>query len=294
LIYSAGGSGSGIAPLPEDYLRVCILPILDRKSVVCKSVGAEIEVIVCHLKDLKERRSVAAYSAFQRAQYLSGFACMERMRKIRIGIADDHPLTLRGLEHYLLSLADIEICFKSESIGHLLVQLVDTPVDVLLCDYEFEDDSYADGLILLDRIRRMAPLTRVIFLSSHSSVYIVSAALGAGAAGFISKRGPDFLNLAGAIRVVKSEGIYLSESLASKMLATTGRPKETGSHPGVLSERESTVVRMICDGMSIREVARRLRRSPKTVSNQKNAGMKKLGAKNDVELALIMREWNVN
>ncbi|WP_322015167.1 response regulator transcription factor [Paraburkholderia sp. J12] len=216
------------------------------------------------------------------------------MRKIRIGIADDHPLTLRGLEHYLRAIPDIEICFKSESIGHLLTQLVEVPIDVLLCDYEFKDNSYADGLVLLERIRRMVPLTRVIFLSSHSSVYIVSAALGAGAAGFISKRGPDFLNLAGAIRVVNSEGIYLSDSLASKVLATTGRPKASGTHPGVLSERESTVVRMICEGMSIAEVAKRLSRSPKTVSNQKNAGMKKLGAKNDVELALIMREWNVS
>ncbi|EEA01458.1 transcriptional regulator, LuxR family [Burkholderia sp. H160] len=48
---------------------------------------------------------------------------------------------------------------------------------------------------------------------------------------------------------------------------------------------------MICDGMSIGSIAQRLNRSRKTVSNQKNAGMKKLGAKNDVELATIVREW---
>jgi two-component system capsular synthesis response regulator RcsB len=48
---------------------------------------------------------------------------------------------------------------------------------------------------------------------------------------------------------------------------------------------------MICNGMSIGAIAERLKRSPKTVSNQKNAGMKKLGARNDVELAAIMRKF---
>ncbi|MGF6638866.1 DNA-binding NarL/FixJ family response regulator [Paraburkholderia sp. MM6662-R1] len=44
--------------------------------------------------------------------------------------------------------------------------------------------------------------------------------------------------------------------------------------------------------MSIATIAERLNRSPKTVSNQKNAGMKKLGARNDVELVTIVREWS--
>ena len=72
------------------------------------------------------------------------------MKKIRLGIADDHPFILLGVEHIMLRCPDIEICFKSESIDHLLDQLAEIPVDVLLCDYEFEDDPNADGLNLLD------------------------------------------------------------------------------------------------------------------------------------------------
>ncbi|NML34737.1 response regulator [Paraburkholderia antibiotica] len=213
------------------------------------------------------------------------------MNKIKVGIADDHPFILLGVEHLLLSCPDIEVCFKSDNIHQLLDLLSETPVDVLVCDYEFEGDPYADGLNMLDRIRRIAPDTQVVFLSSHSSAYIVSAALNAGAAGFVGKGHEGFVNLATAVRTARSRSVYLSDSLMDKMLSATGRATERGSNLCMLSEKEATVVRMICDGMTIGAIAERLKRSPKTVSNQKNAGMKKLGAKNDVELATIVREW---
>jgi len=214
------------------------------------------------------------------------------MRKTRVGIADDHPFVLLGVEHILQSCVDIKTCFRSESIAELLDLLVEVPVDVLLCDYEFEGDPQADGLNLLDRIQRVAPATQVVFLSAHCSTYIVSAALNAGAAGFIGKGREGIQNLATAIRSVRSGIVYLPDSLANKMMSTMGHVAENNASLSALSEKEATVVRMICDGMSIRAIAKRLKRSPKTVSNQKNAGMKKLGVKNDVELVTIVREWN--
>ncbi|MCC8402594.1 response regulator transcription factor [Paraburkholderia sp. MMS20-SJTN17] len=214
------------------------------------------------------------------------------MNKIRVGIADDHPFILLGVEHLLQPCPDIQVCLKSESIGRLLELLVEVPVDVLVCDYEFEGDPYADGLSLLDRIRRVAPTVRVVFLSSHSSPHIISAALNAGAAGFVGKGPEGFVSLTTAVRAAKNKSVFLPDSIANKVLSATGRAAEIQSSLNLLSERESTVIRMICNGMSIGAIAERLNRSRKTVSNQKNAGMKKLGAKNDVELAAIVRGWS--
>jgi two-component system capsular synthesis response regulator RcsB len=160
-----------------------------------------------------------------------------------------------------------------------------------VCDYEFEGDPYADGLNLLDRIQRISPPTQVLFLSAHSSTYIVSAALSAGAAGFIGKGREGLANLAAAVRTVRAGSAYLPDSLATKLQSTVRRTGETDAPCNALSEKEATVVRMICNGMSIGAIAERLKRSPKTVSNQKNAGMKKLGVRNDVELVAIMREF---
>jgi two-component system capsular synthesis response regulator RcsB len=212
------------------------------------------------------------------------------MRPISVGIADDHPVVVQGVSCLLSNQADIDIHFATERIGALLDLLIEKPVHVLVCDYEFECDRHADGLHLLARIRRIAPATRVLFLSSHSSAYIVSAALKAGADGFVGKLHDDFANLAVAVRSVHQHNVYVSESLRRRLLSTSMVGSTPTACVGQLSQKEATVVRMICEGLSISDIASRLNRSPKTVSNQKNAGMKKLGARNDVELVKVMAE----
>lgn len=211
-------------------------------------------------------------------------------RAITVGVADDHPVVLQGVSSLLDASSDIDILFTAERISSLLDLLIEKPVDVLVCDYEFEADRHADGLNLLARIGRIAPDTRVLFLSSHASAYIVSAALEAGAAGFIGKQHDHFANLALAIRTVNNHNVYLPESLRQRILSAAMNSSRRSSWLARLSEKEATVVRMTCEGLSITDIAGRLNRSPKTVSNQKNSGMKKLGARNDVELVKVMRE----
>ncbi|HTH61634.1 MAG TPA: response regulator transcription factor [Paraburkholderia sp.] len=212
------------------------------------------------------------------------------MRVISVGVADDHPVVLEGVAGLLRNHTDINILFSTDQIGRLLDSLKQKPIDVLVCDYEFESDRHADGLNLLARIRRIVPATRVLFLSAHSSAFVVSAALDAGAAGFIGKQHNDFVNLAVAIRSVYNHDVYIPESIKSRIFTTRASGTRRSAWLSRLSDKEATVVRMICDGLSIADVANRLNRSPKTVSNQKNAGMKKLGARNDVELVKVMRE----
>ncbi|KWB79376.1 response regulator transcription factor [Burkholderia ubonensis] len=211
------------------------------------------------------------------------------MRKIRIGLADDHPVVLIGVTSALQDCPDIEVVFAAESIDQLLSTLDAQPVDVLLCDYEFEEDPQADGLRLLERIQVAAPVVKVLFFSSFSTPDIVSGALEAGAAGFIGKRSSDFSSLPTAIRNAHCQQVFLPPSLTGTVLAAVFGPGKQSNGVAALSEREATVARLICNGFTIGQIADRMRRSPKTISNQKNAAMKKLGARNDVDLARIMR-----
>lgn len=211
------------------------------------------------------------------------------MKKIRVGVADDHPIILAGVNNILSACIDIDVAFTSSTIEEIVFSLQNKVVDVLICDYEFEDDPHADGLNLLQRIQRLAPLTRVLFLSTHTGTHIVSSALALGASGFIGKGQADFSNLADAVRKVHGGSIYLPAALSGELLEGmyfTGKPNGLRA----LSEKELTVARMICAGNSIGDVAQRLQRSPKTISNQKNAAMKKLGATNDIEMVKIMRD----
>lgn len=185
---------------------------------------------------------------------------------------------------------DIDVRFSCATIGELFQHLLETPVNVLLCDFEFADDPQADGLDLLKRIKRVAPNTKVLILSSHTGSHIVSTSLAAGASGFIGKARSDCAGLPQAIRDVQSGNIYLPPPIASALLSNIFQGPDKAGGLSALSEKESIVARMTCDGFSISEIAARLHRSPKTVSNQKGAAMRKLGARNDVELASIVRE----
>lgn len=215
---------------------------------------------------------------------------MSTNNPIRVGIADDYPVVLRGVESILAPCSDIELAFAAESIAQLMDGLANSPVDVLLCDYAFDDDPQADGLMLLRKIRRYAPNMRTIFLSAHALPHIISGALELGAAGFIGKSKADFTNLPQAVRSVHAGNIYLPESLSALLLSQIFSHQARASGLQSLSEREMTVARMICQGLSINTIAQRLHRSPKTISNQKTAAMKKLGVDNDVELSRVFRD----
>ncbi len=208
---------------------------------------------------------------------------------IRVAIADDYPVVLRGIEAILAPCPDITLAFSAESITQLMACLEQAAVDVLLCDYAFDDDPQADGIDLLKRLRRHHPAVKVIFLSAHAQPHIISSALELGAVGFIGKSRSDFVNLPQAIYCVQNGQVYLPQSLSSALLGNLYRVHTRQSGLGQLSERELTVARMICQGMSIGTIAERLKRSPKTISNQKVAAMKKLGVSNDVELSRVFQ-----
>jgi two-component system capsular synthesis response regulator RcsB len=216
------------------------------------------------------------------------------MNKIRVAVADDHPIVLAGIKSILLDAPDIDILFQADNIKSLLAKIREEPVQVLVCDYEFEDDENADGLNLLRRLIQVVPDTRVLFLSSHSATHIVSTALANGAAGFIGKSKADFAVLAEAIRRVHVGETYIPASIASAILSNvfSTKPRQTAGIEA-LSPRELEVVRLICAGNSITEVAQRLCRSAKTISNQKNAAMKKLAVRNDVELTKAARDLGI-
>ena len=216
------------------------------------------------------------------------------MNKIRVAVADDHPIVLAGIESMLRDAPDIEVLFQAGKIKSLLAKVREQPLDVLVCDYEFEDNESADRLNLLRRLTQIVPDTRVLFLSSHSATHIVSTALANGAAGFIGKSKADFAILDDAIRRVHSGETYIPTSIASAIISSVFSTRtRQGSGLEALSPRELEVVRLICAGHSIAEVAQRVSRSPNTISNQKSAAMKKLAARNDVELAKAARDLGI-
>lgn len=215
------------------------------------------------------------------------------MNRITVGIAHGHPAVLLGLRSFIKDSDDIDIVFCVDNLDELFTKLRGHCVNVLLCQYEFDDPSSGDGLNLLDRINALDSKVRVLFMTTNSGIHVISAALARGAAGFIGKEKCDFERLAEAIRVAHGGNVYLPLTIANAMLSNVFRDRYGKVGAELLSPRELEVVRMICSGQSIVEIANRLSRSPKTISNQKNSAMRKLAVRNDVELANAARDLGI-
>lgn len=208
---------------------------------------------------------------------------------INVIVADDHPVVVMGISKMVGGVGDINLVGTATSISALFQQLHSSDCDVLICDYSFEGDDEPDGMLLLERIRRLYPSLNIILLTSHDDLMIVQRAMQLGVAGFLSKASEGFTLLPDVVRSVQNGQRYLdantSKLLINNIIANQTSRQTTASTE--LTNRELEVLRLFSRGMSVTEISQYTSRSVKTISTQKKRAMMKLGANNDVELVNV-------
>src|SRR5262249_10147957 len=140
--------------------------------------------------------------------------------------------------------------------------------DLMLIDIALDD---GDGIDLIKRVRAIHPAQRMLVCSMHDERIYVASALKAGAAGYGSKT-ESADRLIEAIRRVLAGKFYLSPGMAEDFVQSmlSGGPDGTGrSGSDGLSDREVSVLRMIGDGMTSRQIARKLGLSIKTIETHR-------------------------
>ncbi|MBV6694022.1 response regulator [Serratia quinivorans] len=207
--------------------------------------------------------------------------------KIRVVIADDHPIVLYGMKKVLEATPNIEVVAAVSSIPDLESVMQSSVCDVLICDYSFEDDENADGLQLTARLVRKFPETKIIIFTAHDDVYIARRVLQLGAVGFVSKGSYELANFPSVIQDVAAGKHYVDPRTSLSLIEQTLRPDQN-SQESRLTPREAEIVRMFTSGMTVTDISVKTNRSLKTISTQKKNAMKKLGAKNDIDLLVMM------
>jgi DNA-binding NarL/FixJ family response regulator len=190
---------------------------------------------------------------------------------VRVGIVDDHPLVIGGLDEALSSVKDIRVVARGGSVAEARTILARADVDVLLLDIRLPDGN---GLVLLSATanERRCP---VLVLSSFETPQYVSTALRFGARGFMLKTVP-LEELVAAIRAVAGGG---SAFTAQQLLDANARSIQ-------LSGRERQIVRLVVGGRSNEEIAGEIGTSRKTVEAHLTHLYGRLGIASRVELAL--------
>ncbi len=199
--------------------------------------------------------------------------------KIRIFIADDHPIVRQGLRRIVEADAGMVISGEADDAAALLAGLETKATDLVLLDV-----SMPGGLFLetLRELRDRHPSIRVLALSVHPEDEWAVRALKAGASGYLTKdHSPD--QLLEAIRRVYRGGKYVSPSLAERLASQLDGGGQRAPHE-LLSDREFEVMRRLGSGLTISQIASELALSAKTVSTYRARILEKMAVATNADL----------
>jgi DNA-binding NarL/FixJ family response regulator len=205
---------------------------------------------------------------------------------VRLLVVDDHDLFRAGLASLLSAEDGIEVVGQASG-GQMGVRLAgELRPDVVLMDVRMPDVGGPEATrLILDR----DPDIKVLALTVSSEDADVSAALQAGAVGFLAKDTP-IDSLVTAVRAAASGAAWLSPRAAEVVLGrirtATPAPAEDSGPLEALSEREIDVLRLLANGMENAEIAEALNISPRTAKNHVSNILAKLGLPSRVQAAV--------
>jgi DNA-binding NarL/FixJ family response regulator len=199
----------------------------------------------------------------------------EPQSRIRIVLVENHALMRECLRALIEADHDFDVVGEFESAEAGLNGIRDLQPDVVLTDLALPGRS---GIDLLGAVNRISPMTRKLVLTAHGDLHYVSAAMGAGADGYVLKStGRD--ELLRAIRTVSMGRRFLCNAVIAQMSPGFFSSYGTPSGPAAtraITEREREVLTCVAAGHSTKVIARNLGVSPKTVAKHRANLMRKL------------------
>jgi len=201
------------------------------------------------------------------------------MKRIRIVLADDHPVVLAGVRALIEASPDMAVVGEAGD-GRVALDIMrrETP-DVAVIDVSMPGMS---GLDLAGRIATELVGLKVLVLTAQEDRAYVRQLMKGGAHGYVLKRSAA-AELPRAIRAVHAGGIYIDPAIAG-LMADPATGAEAAPAASGLSERELEVLRRAAQGWTNRETADALSLSIKTVETYKARAAEKLGLKTRAEI----------
>jgi DNA-binding NarL/FixJ family response regulator len=207
----------------------------------------------------------------------------------RIVIVDDHPLFRKGLEQLIHSEDGFAVCGEANNAAEAMDVIRTLNPDLAIVDLSLPG---ANGIELIKNIRAEFSKLPVLVLSMHDESLYALRALRAGAEGYVMKH-EAMTNVIQAIREVFNGRPYLSPAMAAQVITKFAHRQAEGEADAVerLSDRELEVLELIGKGNDVRQIAKALHLSPKTVETHRSHIKDKLDLKNSREVARFALQW---
>ena len=196
---------------------------------------------------------------------------MPQREKVRVVVADDHPLYRDGVVRALVASGQIEIVAEAGEGREALEEIKKHAPDVALLDYRLPG---LDGVAVAHAVTRDGLSTRVLLLSAFTDSGLVYKALQTGAAGYLPKEARREEIVDSVLACARGETVVPTELTSG--LVSEIRMRAADEAP-ILTDREQQILRLIASGKSLPEIAKELFLGVTTVKTHVQHVYEKLG-----------------
>jgi two-component system, NarL family, captular synthesis response regulator RcsB len=212
----------------------------------------------------------------------NGSHVFSHAKRIRLAIADDHPLVILAIERLAGNFPNLQVVSRNADSTQLNESLARKECDVAVVDFYMPGGRYGEGIEMIRHLTNRYPDVHLIILSRNDNAALVKQALEAGAHAFLSKEDRLDLVYLAIVSVIANE-IYLGPAIR-RTLALADAESHARFIRQRLTNRELEVIERYAKGANVTEIAKALERSVKTISAQKCAAMRKLDLSSDADL----------
>ncbi|MFI6654856.1 response regulator [Streptomyces sp. NPDC050523] len=205
---------------------------------------------------------------------------------IRVFLLDDHEVVRRGVRDLLDDEPDITVVGEASTAAQAMVRVPALRPQVAVLDVRLPD---GDGVTVCRELRSQMPELACLMLTSFDDEEALLDSIMAGASGYVLKQiqGSDLVS---AVRTVASGQSLLDPSATTRLMARLRGGKEQEEEPDVLpglTDREREILALIGEGLTNRQIGRRLFLAEKTVKNHISRLLAKLGVERRIQAAVI-------
>jgi DNA-binding NarL/FixJ family response regulator len=205
---------------------------------------------------------------------------------IKVAIADDHILFRTGVKTALSMKKDIKMVAEADNGMQLLTLLKHVQPDVILLDIQM---PIMDGITTLPEIKKLYPEVKVVMLTMHNDHSMISKLMELGANAYLTKNS-DSEVIYEAVKTVFQQEYYFN-TLTNKALIDGLRVKRQTENAmptdAKLTDKEVTILKLMCEEKSTKEIADMVDLSPRTVEAIRDKLKTKTGAKSMAGLVMF-------